>query len=369
MESKSESIKVDELREMLENKEPVVVLDVRPKDQRAEWKIPGSIYADAYKRLNENDPTVLDDVEIPANSKVITVCTAGRTSQLAANKLRKKGIDAYSLENGMKGWSLAWNTAAISFDKYQIIQLRRTGKGCLSYIVVADGQAVIVDASLPVDVYKNILAHGNWNIVAVIETHIHADHLSRSKQLADQLKTSLLLPVPNNVTFPYKKIQDGQIIRLGDIFIKVIATPGHTTESVCFLVNDEVLLSGDTIFTNAVGRPDLKAGEEETKNRAALLYGSLQKINHLNDNIIVLPAHTGSPIDFDSKPVQATIAEIKKNIPILQLSQDEFIATILAKLPPAPANYAAIIEKNLSGDFSDINPVDLEAGANRCAIS
>ena len=122
MDNKDLTVSTDELRTMLENKERVVVLDVRPKEQREEWKIPGSIYIDAYKRLNANDPTVLDEVEIPANTKVVTVCAAGRTSQMAANELRKKGIEAYSLKDGMKGWSLAWNIAYRQFDGFEIWQ-------------------------------------------------------------------------------------------------------------------------------------------------------------------------------------------------------------------------------------------------------
>jgi glyoxylase-like metal-dependent hydrolase (beta-lactamase superfamily II) len=362
-------IDADTLAGWLDTGKEVTVLDVRSKDQREEWQIPGSIYVDAYKRLNKGDFSVLDEVSIPKNVPVVAVCAAGRTSQIAAAELRKKGIEAYSLENGMKGWSLAWNKAVIPFENYQVIQVRRTGKGCLSYIIVSEQEAVVVDASLPIEVYENVLRHSNCRVKAVIETHIHADHLSRSKQLADDLKTPLLLPGPNKVSFPHGKVEDGQAINVGGISIKVIATPGHTLESVCFLVNDEVLLSGDTLFTNAIGRPDLNANEEETKSRANLLYSSLQKLMALDDTILVLPAHTGSPVDFDAKPVQATLSEIKKHVSILQLSKEDFVKTIVENLPAAPENYVAIIEKNLSGNISDVNPIDLEAGANRCAVS
>jgi len=106
----NETIKEDELRTMLENKEPVVVLDVRPKEQREEWQIPGSLYIDTYNRLKANDPTALNGIAIPENSKVVAVCAAGKTSKIAANQLRRKGIDAYSLEGGMKAWSTPSST-------------------------------------------------------------------------------------------------------------------------------------------------------------------------------------------------------------------------------------------------------------------
>ena len=77
---------------------------------------------------------------------------------------------------------------------------------------------------------------------------------------------------------------------------------------------------------------------------------------------------TSQPIDFDNIPIQTTIGNIKKNVAILQLSEEEFINTIQQRIPPTLSNYLSIVEKNITGDFSDVNPIDLEAGANRCAI-
>ena len=98
------TVKAEELRNWLEENKEVIVLDVRPKNQREEWQIPGSRYIDAYERINANDGSVLDEISIPENIKVVTVCAAGRTSEIAADKLRKKGIEAYSLDGGMKAW-------------------------------------------------------------------------------------------------------------------------------------------------------------------------------------------------------------------------------------------------------------------------
>ena len=363
------SIDADTLAGWLESGKDVSILDVRPISERSEWFIPQSLYTDAYSKLKLKDRTALKGVHLEKSTPVITVCAAGNTSRIAAEMLRSEGYDAYSLADGMKGWSLAWNRADLDFHDYTIIQLRRTGKGCLSYIIVSGKDAIVVDASLSTEVYERILQENNWKLKAIMETHIHADHLSRSKQLADHLVAPLRLPVPNKVSFIYDRMEDGQIVHLGKISINVFATPGHTVESVCFLVNDEVLLTGDTVFTNAVGRPDLKASKEETEKRAGLLYDSLQMIMQLNENIIVLPAHTNAPVDFDRKPIAATVGEIKKTVQILQLSKSDFIKAILDKLPPAPANHLAIVERNLSGDISDVNPIDIEVGANRCAVS
>lgn len=93
---------------------------------REEWQIPGSHYVDAYKRLNEGDNSVLDEIDIPDNTKVVTVCAMGRTSQIASEALRKKGIEAYSLEGGMRAWSSAWNVAEKQFTGFTVfMQVQR----------------------------------------------------------------------------------------------------------------------------------------------------------------------------------------------------------------------------------------------------
>jgi rhodanese-related sulfurtransferase len=183
MEEAKKNIDSNTLREWLDDKENVIVVDVRPQEQREEWHIPGSIYIDAYKRLNNGDASVLDELDIPENAKVVTVCAAGRTSQIASDELRKRGADSYSLEGGMKGWSLAWNTAELSLGGLTIVQVRRTGKGCLSYIIASMGEAIVIDASLDVEVYLRISKERGWKIKYVLDTHIHADHLSRTPEL------------------------------------------------------------------------------------------------------------------------------------------------------------------------------------------
>jgi glyoxylase-like metal-dependent hydrolase (beta-lactamase superfamily II) len=370
MESKDLTINAGELRTMLENKEHVVVLDVRPKEQREEWQIPGSLYVNAYQRLNANDPTVLDEITIPENSKVIAVCAAGRTSQIAANELRKKGIEAYSLEGGMKAWSMAWNVAEIRLgENIQLIQVRRTGKGCLSYIISSKGFAIIIDPSLQVEEYERILNKKKLQLKYILETHIHADHLSRAKLLAEKYNAELFLPDKSKVLFSFTPARNGDLIKLEEIQLEVLYTPGHTLESSCFLINDKALITGDTLFINGVGRPDLKSDTDLTKEKAKLLYHSLRRLLALNDDIIVLPAHTSQPIEFDNNVIQTSLGKIKKSVGILQLDEDDFINSLLQRIPPTPPNYLSIVEKNLKGDFSDINPIDLEAGANRCAIS
>lgn len=363
------AINTETLRDWLETEKEVSIIDIRPIQERAEWYIPQSIHISAYDKLKANDKSAFQGLHLEKNIPVVVICAGGKTSLIGTEILQNQGFDAYSLEGGMRGWSLSWNTAKITFSNFEIIQLRRTGKGCLSYIIVSNNEAIIVDASLSVDVYEQILEQQNLTLKYVIETHIHADHISRSKQLADNNNVPLFLPYPNKVAFDFEPINNNTIFELGDIKIKAIKTPGHTLESTTFLIDEKVLLSGDTLFTNGVGRPDLKANNDEALEKAKKLYQSLQTLLSLEDSVIVLPSHTSQPVDFDNKPIQTTISFVKNNVAMLQLDEKDFTDTILQRIPPTPTNYLSIVELNLKGDFSDVNPIDLEAGANRCAIS
>ncbi|HET9328000.1 MAG TPA: rhodanese-like domain-containing protein [Candidatus Eisenbacteria bacterium] len=123
------TLDVETLRGMLERHEPVTILDIRPQLERDEWSIPGSIHRDAYAALRAGDPSALSNLTVPADQPVVTVCAAGRTSQLAAAQLRQRGVEAFSLAGGMKAWSLAWNEAEAVTADATLIQFRRTGKG------------------------------------------------------------------------------------------------------------------------------------------------------------------------------------------------------------------------------------------------
>lgn len=357
------------LREWLASEKPVSIIDVRPTKERAEWSIPGSLHIDAYDKLKQKDPAALDALHLDKTVPVVTVCAAGRTSQGAAEILLKKGYNAYSLENGMKGWTLAWNLARQTFDGFIVYQVRRTGKGCLSYVIASGKEAIIIDASLPLEVYTQLIAQENLSVKYVVETHIHADHLSRSKEVAAHVNAPLFLPSISKVSFAFHPFDETTSLQVGSVTIKPVATPGHTLDSFSFYIEDRIIFTGDTLFTDGVGRPDLKSSDEESRKKTKLLYHSLQKLIALRDSVIVFPAHTSTPVEFNDVPVAATIADVRNKIQLLQCNEEAFIDTILQKIPATPPNYLAIVEKNIAGDYKDVNPIELEAGANRCAIS
>lgn len=364
-----QQIDTNTLRIWLETEKKVSVLDIRPIQERTEWYIPGSIYFNAYDKLKANHPDALHGLYLDKTIPVVAICAGGKTSMVAAGLLQKQGFEAYSLQGGMKAWGTAWNTARKQFADFEVIQIRRTGKGCMSYIISSNNEALIIDASLPVEVYLHLMQQHNLTVKYVIETHIHADHLSRSKQVAAYFHVPLFLPVPNKVRFSHNKITADTTFSIGAVTLQCLPTPGHTLESVSFYIENSIVFTGDTIFTNAVRSPDLKASEEESRNKAALLYHSLQKLLLLPDQVLVFPAHTNKPVDFDGKLINTTISQAKNEINILHNNEQDFINMLLQKIPPAPANYMEIVERNLAGDFSDIDPAELEAGSNRCGIS
>jgi glyoxylase-like metal-dependent hydrolase (beta-lactamase superfamily II) len=355
----------------MERGDQLTVLDVRPAAERLEWSIPGSVHIDVYEALRRADPGALADYQPSGGGPVVTVCASGRMSLRAAERLRSRGLDALSLEGGMRAWSLAWNTAEIPSPAGAavIVQLRRTGKGCLSYLIGSNGEAVVIDASLDPRVYQEVADRKNWRIRTVLETHVHADHLSRARALAADTGARLCLPVTDRVSFEYAPLADGDTVRLGYTTLRVLHTPGHTPESVCYLFEDRALFTGDTLFLAAVGRPDLEATIEQSRRRAYALHGSLQRLVALPSETIILPSHTSEPVPFDGRPICATLGQVRERIPLLRESAEVFVSHVLGRIPPAPPNHHQIVALNEAGMYPDSDPTELEAGANRCAVA
>jgi len=363
------TINADTLRELLDRGEPVTVLDVRRAADHSEWSIPGSLHADVYDALRSGDPDALADVDLPGEIPVVTVCNAGKTSRLAAERVRARGVRALSLEGGMKAWSLAWNTAEVPVPngEARVIQVRRTGKGCLSYVVGSEGEALVIDAALDPEVYLQITRDHGWEITDVVETHVHADHLSRSRHLARSSGATLYLPAQDRVSYPFAPLRDADALKAGAATLGAMRTPGHTPESTCYLLDERALFTGDTLFLTGVGRPDLEASPEQARARAHALYRSLERILALPPDTLVLPGHTGEPVAFDGEPILTTLGEAREKIEALSMPEEEFVERLLARLPPAPPNHERIVKLNEAGKLPDGDPTDLEAGANRCA--
>jgi glyoxylase-like metal-dependent hydrolase (beta-lactamase superfamily II) len=311
---------------------------------------------------------VLDELTIPEDTTVVTVCAAGRTSLTASEALREKGIKAYSLGGGMKAWNYAWNSAQLNFPGVKIIQVRRAAKGVLSYVVGSDKEAIIIDASLNPEIYLNIANENGWSIRYVLDTHIHADYISRTRELAKASGAKHLLIDKAKVDFEFTPVAADESIKFGNATVQVIHTPGHTWESTTYKVDDLAIFTGDTLFIDGIGRPDLKAEQDEAIEKAKNLYHSLKQLLSLAPSTRVLPAHTSKTVSFDNKLIGDTILKVREKVNLSKMSESQFVVYALSKIPPTPPNYLTIAGLNKQGSYEGYQLADLEAGGNHCAI-
>ncbi len=195
-------------------------------------------------------------------------------------------------------------------------------------------------------------------IAFVIDTHVHADHYSGGLALARRVGAPYCIHESNvgRTTFAFMPVADGQRLEAGNVLVDVMHTPGHTADSVCLLVRDLrrgdepwFVITGDTLFVGAVGRPDLAGREREM---AAQLHDTLhRKLLTLHAEVEVYPGHqAGSACGagLSGKPA-STIGFEKRFNPMLSMSRDQFVATLTADVAPQPADMARIVEANLRG--------------------
>ncbi|MDT5411791.1 MAG: hydroxyacylglutathione hydrolase, partial [Mycobacterium sp.] len=210
------------------------------------------------------------------------------------------------------------------------------------------GRAVVVDPRRDVDEYLDEAAEHGLRIERVVETHIHADFLSGHLELAAATGAVISYGKDADVEFPVEPLHDGQRISLGDVTLEILATPGHTPESICIVVyehaDDEVpygVLTGDTLFVGDVGRPDLLADNGlSAETLARSMYQSLHdKLLKLPDATRVFPAHgAGSSCGKNlSSETSSTIGEQRRTNSALQIvGVERFVATLTEDQPPRP---------------------------------
>lgn len=202
-----------------------------------------------------------------------------------------------------------------------------------------------------VDEYLSLAEAAGAGIGHVFETHVQADHLSGAAELSRRTGARVYTHESADVAFPHVGVRDGDQIELGNDYLRVIHTPGHSPDSVCYLVGDRtrgpdpwLLLSGDTLFVGSVGRPDLH-GDEASRRLAAQLHQSLAKLVALPDYVEVYPSHfAGSACGkaMSGKPASTIGFEKRFNEALKPRSRDEFVAFMTADLPPQPQEFARI---------------------------
>ncbi|MEJ9150848.1 MBL fold metallo-hydrolase [Bacillus smithii] len=370
-------ISVKEVANKIIRGEKMFIVDARNAEEFANWRIEGKnveVVNIPYFEILDGVEPFLDRLPKDKNTTIYSVCAKGGSSEFVAEQLEQAGYqNVYSIEGGMKARSEHLEPVKIGELKSggTLYQFVRLGKGCLSYLVESNGEGALIDTNRMTDVYVRFVKEHGITIKHVIDTHLHADHISGGRKLAEQLGATYYLPPKDaeEVTFSYTPIQDGDRIQVGNVVIKALYSPGHTIGSTSFIVDDQYLLTGDILFIDSIGRPDLAGKAQDwVSDLRQTLY---KRYKHLADDFVVLPAHYMGPNEMneDGSVAEALGVLYKQHHGLNIGSEEEFRKTVTENLPPQPNAYKEIRQTNMGKLSPDEEQQrEMEIGPNRCAV-
>jgi len=243
-------------------------------------------------------------------------------------------------------------------------QLLNDSSACASYVFGCKtmGRLAVVDPHADlVDRYVRVADAEGVPIVAVLETHVQADHVSGLPELVERTGATAYLPAGAGVDFDHTSLDDGEVVELGNTKVKAIATPGHATAHHAYLVTDTTrgdepwfVLSGDALLVGDAGRPDLHAhGEQTVEGMARTLYRSLtERLLDLPDDLLLYPAHYSGSVcgrGLSGNPASTIGFERRNNKALRFESEDAFVEALVKDIPPAPPQQAEIVAANRTG--------------------
>ena len=289
-----------------------------------------------------------------------------------AEVLRGRGVPARSLAGGMLAYGEYLECVKVpqaDRSDFEIWQFNRRGKGCLSYAVVSEDEAVVVDPSRAVESYGTFLHRSGARLVNVLDTHVHADHISGGRALASRAGANYFCGGgdPRRDASSFK---DGDRLLIGKVSIRLVAAPGHTPGSMVYAVAERYLLSGDTLFKSAVGRPDL--GGQVVQWSRDLFQTLHERLARFDDATVILPANYAELSEIDSGGVvSATLGDLRRQLPEFRISElASFTEAMKRAVRTAPPQYAQIIDVNLGKSKAHPDSaVEWELGKNQCAAA
>ena len=243
-------------------------------------------------------------------------------------------------------------------------QILNDDTACASYLLGCKTQrqfAVVDPHADLIDEYVALAEAQGVPIVAVLETHVQADHVSGLPELVARTGATAYLPKGAGVDFDHHPLADDEVLKLGDTELQAIATPGHAPAHHAYLVTDHTrgdepwfVLTGDALLVGDAGRPDLHAhGERTAEEMARALYRSLrQRLLALPDDLVLYPAHYSGSVcgrGLSANPISTVGFERRHNAALQLDSEDEFVAALTRDVPPAPEGQDAIVAANRSG--------------------
>ena len=377
-------IEAEKLKAKLDNGDDVFILDVRTPAEHAAWKLSYDRYVETsvipFEKFSGSSDQIAN--QIPKDKEIVTLCAHGMRSRMAAQMLSKMGYNVKSIKGGMAAWNQVYDVAELPLSNAandpRVWQLRRVSKGCMAYVISSGKSATVIDSTCDLDSSVLRLAEENsLKIVNVIDTHMHADHVSGLSTLAKKTGAKAYVGAKEGYEpssdVKVTKLDDGHVLSLGKgVSITIIHTPGHTEGSLCFGLSTGkkgYLFTGDTLFVNGVGRPDLHSKATEY---ATNLYNTYHEILlKFPDDTVILPAHfdISSITVKHGELIMETIGSVKRKNKLLSMPQDEFVEFMVSTVPPRPANYEKIVQINKKLMRCDqIKMGDLEEGPNSCAI-
>ena len=374
-------ITADELAERLDRGEPLQVLDVRAPDKLARSRITFGPELEFHALPNSKILAVADnrDLQLDASRPVAVICGHGNSSKQTTAFLRERGYEAYSVAGGMAAWEAVYVARRLSPTPSlsHVVQLDRVGKGALSYVLVSDGDAVVVDPGRHIERYDALLTELRATPAAVVDTHLHADYLSGARAAAARWQIPYFLH-PDDAVSPYdgtpgrlayQPLRDGDTIAFGHGTLRIAHVPGHTLGSIALIADEGLVLTGDFLFVQSVGRPDL-AGQ--TESWAKLLWQSLERARQSwAGDLLVLPAHYASESERRADRAIAARFDVIAATNVAAAIQDQrtFLQWINEHTTAFPDAYRTIKEVNLGlADLSDTEAEMLESGPNQCAV-
>jgi glyoxylase-like metal-dependent hydrolase (beta-lactamase superfamily II) len=370
------AMKSTDVTQKVFNKENLFILDVRNESDFQDWKIEG----ENFQYLNIPYFELLDGVEeimdqIPTDMDVLVVCAKEGSSVMIADMLSEAGRDVAYLEGGMKAWSEHLEPVKVGDlkDGGELYQFVRIGKGCLSYMVVSNGEAALIDSTRMTDIYLDFAKNMNVKITHVFDTHLHADHISGGRVIAEKTGATYWLPPKDatEVVFEYQPLEGGNDVKIGETSINIhsLYSPGHTIGSTSFVVDEKFLLSGDILFIDSIGRPDLAGlAEDWVGDLRETLYN---RYRELSDELVVLPAHFMiiEELNEDGSVSEKLGTLFAKNHGLNIEDENEFRSLVTENLPPQPNAYQEIRKTNMGKINPDTEEQrEMEIGPNRCAV-
>jgi glyoxylase-like metal-dependent hydrolase (beta-lactamase superfamily II)/rhodanese-related sulfurtransferase len=356
------------------------IIDVRDRDAFERWHVDGpgvSVVQVPYNRFLAAGATDgVGPLVAEHDDPFIVVCAEGRSSDEVAAMLHEAGHDAANLDGGMEAWAQVAEVLPVTAHDGPgtVVQFHRPATGCCSSLVVVDGEAAVVDPLQAfTDRYVAAAADHDADIVAAVNTHVHADHVSGVRTLAEATGARRVLPVgatDRGLSFDAELVSAGGEVPVGDESLHAVGLSGHTTEMTGFALVD-TLLAGDSLFLSAVARPDLERGAAGAVDLAGALYESLQTLREWPADTLVAPGHA-SPADYPTvaadAPFVARRGDLWERLDVLALDREAFVERVTTAMGPQPANYERLIAINLGRESVDAATAEtLELGPNNCA--